>query len=253
MRVEAYSAVNRIYQSGAASSAKKGGSTASYSDKLEISRTAKDYQTAKEAVSRTSEVREDKVAQIKAAMEAGTYRVSAQEVAGKMLENIATLIDVLGQEDAEYKKLLELSNNKTKAIVGADIERLQDILVQEQAQIDAINKLEQQRMENVDDICNVLNLRRTDIKLEDILEVLKKQPKEHDALEAVNAQLKQTLNELMKINENNKLLTKESLDMVEFELNIAKNAVLTPQTGNYSKNAYDEERIQTVSGFDARQ
>ena len=158
-----------------------------------------------------------------------------------------------GQEDAEYKKLLELSNNKTKAIVGADIERLQDILVQEQARIDAINKLEQQRMENVDDICNVLNLRRTDIKLEDILEVLKKQPKEHDALEAVNAQLKQTLNELMKINENNKLLTKESLDMVEFELNIAKNAVLTPQTGNYSKNAYDEERIQTVSGFDARQ
>ena len=166
-----------------------------------------------------------------------------------MASLIDTLIDVLGQEDAEYKKLLELSNNKTKAIVGADIERLQDILVQ----IDAINKLEQQRMENVDDICNVLNLRRTDIKLEDILEVLKKQPKEHDALEAVNAQLKQTLNELMKINENNKLLTKESLDMVEFELNIAKNAVLTPQTGNYSKNAYDEERIQTVSGFDARQ
>ena len=117
-----------------------------------------------------------------------------------MASLIDTLIDVLGQEDAEYKKLLELSNNKTKAIVGADIERLQDILVQEQAQIDAINKLEQQRMENVDDICNVLNLRRTDIKLEDILEVLKKQPKEHDALEAVNAQLKQTLNELMKIN-----------------------------------------------------
>ena len=242
MRVEAYSAVNRIYQSGAASSAKKGGSTASYSDKLEISRTAKDYQTAKEAVSRTSEVREDKVAQIKAAMEAGTYRVSGTLSKGQ-----------IAKEDAEYKKLLELSNNKTKAIVGADIERLQDILVQEQAQIDAINKLEQQRMENVDDICNVLNLRRTDIKLEDILEVLKKQPKEHDALAAVNAQLKKTLNELMKINENNKLLTKESLDMVEFELNIAKNAVLTPQTGNYSKNAYDEERIQTVSGFDARQ
>lgn len=47
MRVEAYSAVNRIYQSGAASSAKKGGSTASYSDKLEISRTAKDYSDSK--------------------------------------------------------------------------------------------------------------------------------------------------------------------------------------------------------------
>ena len=42
-----------------------------------------------------------------------------------MASLIDTLIDVLGQEDAEYKKLLELSNNKTKAIVGADIERLQ--------------------------------------------------------------------------------------------------------------------------------
>ena len=58
---------------------------------------------------------------------------------------------------------------------------------------------------------------------------------------------------LMKINENNKITDKRITGYVEFELNIAKNAVLTPQTGNYSKNAYDEERIQTVSGFDARQ
>ena len=75
-----------------------------------------------------------------------------------MASLIDTLIDVLGQEDAEYKKLLELSNNKTKAIVGADIERLQDILVQEQARIDAINKLEQQRMENVDTHIQIIKI-----------------------------------------------------------------------------------------------
>lgn len=92
MRVEAYSAVNRIYQSGAASSAKKGGIAASYSDRLEISRTAKDYQVAKEAVLRASEVREDKVAKIKSAMEAGTYKVNAQDIADKMLENISALV-----------------------------------------------------------------------------------------------------------------------------------------------------------------
>ena len=116
-------------------------------------------------------------------------------------------------------------------------------------------KQAEEAKENISKENNTMEASKDEIerKLEDILEVLKKQPKEHDALAAVNAQLKKTLNELMKINENNKLLTKESLDMVEFELNIAKNAVLTPQTGNYSKNAYDEERIQTVSGFDARQ
>ena len=116
-------------------------------------------------------------------------------------------------------------------------------------------KQAEEAKENISKENNTMEASKDEIerKLEDILEVLKKQPKEHDALEAVNAQLKKTLNELMKINENNKLLTKESLDMIKFELNIAKNAVLTPQTGNYSKNAYDEERIQTVSGFDARQ
>lgn len=170
-----------------------------------------------------------------------------------MASLIDTLIDVLGQEDAEYKKLLELSNNKTKAIVGADIERLQDILVQEQARIDAINKLEQQRMENVDDICNVLNLRRTDIKLEDILEVLKKQPKEHDALAAVNAQLKKTLNELMKINENNKLLTKESLDMLSLNSTLQKMQCLRHRQETTVKTLMTRRESKTVSGFDARQ
>lgn len=91
MRVDAYSAVSQIYHKGAASSVKKKGGTASYSDKLEISRTAKDYQVAKEAVSNASEVREDKVAYIKAKMAAGTYRVSAEAVAGRILDNAATL------------------------------------------------------------------------------------------------------------------------------------------------------------------
>lgn len=91
MRVDAYSAVSQIYHKGAASSVKKNNSTVSYSDKLEISRSAKDYQVAKEAVSSLSEVREDKVAYIKAKMAAGTYHVSAQAVANKILDHAATL------------------------------------------------------------------------------------------------------------------------------------------------------------------
>lgn len=91
MRVEAYSAVSQIYQKGTASSVKKNDSTASYSDKLEISRSAKDYQVAKEAVSNTSDIREDKVAAIKAKMAAGTYKVSAEAVAAKMIDSAVTL------------------------------------------------------------------------------------------------------------------------------------------------------------------
>lgn len=170
-----------------------------------------------------------------------------------MASLIETLIDVLGQENTEYEKLLELSDHKTTAIVNGDVNELQEILLKEQALIDSVNKLEEQRMENVGDICNVLNLKKKDIKLEDIIEVLKKQPKEHDQLEEMNAKLKRTLNQLMKINENNKLLIKESLDMVEFELNLAKNTVMAPQTANYSMSSYDDNNIQTINSFDAKQ
>lgn len=170
-----------------------------------------------------------------------------------MASLIETLIDVLNQENEEYEKLLELSDQKTAAIVNADIEELHEILLKEQSLIDSVNRLENQRMENVNDICNVLNLKKKDIKLDDILSVLKKQPKEHDELEEVNTRMKRTLNQLMKINENNKLLIRESLDMVEFELNLAKNAVMAPQTANYSGSAYDENQIRAINSFDAKQ
>ena len=170
-----------------------------------------------------------------------------------MASLVETLIDVLNQENEEYKKLLELSEYKTGVIVKGDTDELQNILLKEQARIDLINKLEEKRQENVADICNVLNLKKKDIKLEDIITVLEKQPKEHKQLQEIHADIKRTLNQLIKINENNKLLITETLDMVEFELNVAKNSMLAPQTANYGKGAYSDNNIQTINSFDAKQ
>ena len=87
MRIDAYNAVNQINQTSQISKAK----TASVSDKFEISDTAKTYQTARTAVSKASDVREDKIADIKARMAAGTYNISSEAVADKILNNISTL------------------------------------------------------------------------------------------------------------------------------------------------------------------
>ena len=83
--------------------------------------------------------------------------------------------------------------------------------------------------------------------------MLSKQPKEHDDLEAVHLKLKRTLNTLMRINENNKELLKESMEMIDFELNLARNAMVAPQTGNYSKGAYEQTDMSAVGSFDAKQ
>lgn len=170
-----------------------------------------------------------------------------------MASLIETLIDVLNKENTEYEGLLSLSEHKTSVIVSGNVEELQEILGKEQKFIDTINKLDAEREENVKDICNVLNLSEKGMKIDMIIEMLSRQPKEQEALRQVHAKLKRTLDVLMKVNENNKILLKESMDMIEFELNLAKNSVVAPQTGNYSKGAYEEANMAGSGSFDAKQ
>ncbi|MDO5402252.1 MAG: flagellar biosynthesis anti-sigma factor FlgM [Eubacteriales bacterium] len=91
MRIDAYNAVNQIYQTNAAAKAYGAAKKQSVSDKFEISSEAKTYQTAKAAVSQADDIRADKVARIKAQMEAGTYNISAAAVADKMMNQVTTL------------------------------------------------------------------------------------------------------------------------------------------------------------------
>ena len=158
-----------------------------------------------------------------------------------MASLIETLIDVLDKENTEYQGLLKLSEEKTTAIVNGNVERLQEILGLEQRSIDKINKLDAFRDENVG-------------KIENIADMLSGQPKDAKALTDVHMKLKRTLDQLMKVNENNKMLLQESMDMIEFELNLAKNSKVAPQTGNYSKGAYEQNNsYPTAGGFDAKQ
>ena len=103
-----------------------------------------------------------------------------------MASLIETLIDVLDKENTEYQGLLKLSEEKTTAIVNGNVERLQEILGLEQRSIDKINKLDAFRDENVGDICNVLNIPRKGIKIENIADMLSGQPKDAKALTDVH-------------------------------------------------------------------
>jgi negative regulator of flagellin synthesis FlgM len=86
MRVDAINHVSQLYKP---SSTKKAGRTEGLQkkDAYEISQSAKDYQVAKKAIAQTPDVREEKVAQIKEALSSGTYNVSSQEIAEKMVSN----------------------------------------------------------------------------------------------------------------------------------------------------------------------
>ncbi len=85
MRIAAYTQVQQVYQSQQVNKTRKTGSTMK-SDNVQISSFGKDIQTAKAAVAGSPDIREELTAPIKARLQNGTYEVSNQSFAEKLLQ-----------------------------------------------------------------------------------------------------------------------------------------------------------------------
>lgn len=91
MRIEAYNQVAQIYQGSKTANKQKSSGAAAGRDNVTISQAGYDYQIVKKAVADTPDVREDKVAQLKAKIESGSYKVDAGDFASKLLEKYNAL------------------------------------------------------------------------------------------------------------------------------------------------------------------
>lgn len=88
MRIEAYSQIQQLY------STKKSTKTTSTTkvsrtDAVELSSIGRDFQTAKKAVNEAADIREDITAPIKAQVQNGTYQVSGESFAEKLMAKYA--------------------------------------------------------------------------------------------------------------------------------------------------------------------
>lgn len=84
MRIDAYNQVNQIYKTDNKVKTKQVSKT-SKKDEVEISSFGRAYQSARQAVSSAPDVREDKIAEIKERIDNGTYEVSGEKFAEKIL------------------------------------------------------------------------------------------------------------------------------------------------------------------------
>ena len=85
MRIEAYTQVQQIYDTKKTAKSRLKGN-AGTSDQLQISSFGKDIQTAKQAVAGSSDIREDVTAPIKARIQSGSYEVSTENFADKLMQ-----------------------------------------------------------------------------------------------------------------------------------------------------------------------
>lgn len=166
-----------------------------------------------------------------------------------------TLIQVLDEESQEYEKLLGLSMKKTPVLVSGDLDELAKITDEEQIVVSKINRLEQKRQENFADVANVINKDVKTLMLGDLVEMLSSRPVEQQKLAKVHDRLRNVVREVKRVNEQNRELIKNALEMVEFDMNMLQAMKAAPETANYNKGAYSAGSYMGVGGggFDARQ
>lgn len=85
MRIEAYTQVQQVYNAKKAANIKSK-SSAGRSDEVQISSIGKDIQNAKQSVAGASDIREDVIAPIRERLKAGTYEVSVESFADKLMK-----------------------------------------------------------------------------------------------------------------------------------------------------------------------
>lgn len=88
MRIEAYNQVQQVYNTQKVQHTGKT-EKATKTDNVQISSLGKDIQVAKQAVKNAPDIREDIVAPLKQQVQNGTYDVSADDFADKMLAEFA--------------------------------------------------------------------------------------------------------------------------------------------------------------------
>lgn len=145
---------------------------------------------------------------------------------------ITELIDVLQQENAVYEDILKISKNKTNIIVEGKVKELESIVKIEQSLVLQMAKLEDKRESLVGRLSQELNIKPEDITISGLVKYL--QDADSRKLKWVQDKLGNTLGELKESNELNSKLIKNSLDYINFSVNILSDA--SSGSNNYGNN-----------------
>lgn len=163
------------------------------------------------------------------------------------------LLDVLHEEDAEYKKLIDLSERKTKALISANTTEIQDIAEAEQMIVEVIQRCEKKCNEVIKDMGIVLGRDMDSLTVSELIGMLDKQPEEQEKLRTEYEKLRQTAMKMKECNERNRVLVEQALEMVEFDLTLFRSMRTAPETANYSRDAVNVGTAKGSQRFDQKQ
>ena len=163
------------------------------------------------------------------------------------------LTQVLENETVEYKKLVELSESLREALIASDVPAVERLTADQEEVSNGIQSLESRRTRIMNDIAVVLNKKPEELKVSMLEQSLAGQPALQERLAAVRTELKQTMDELKRINHTNQALLRQSMELLEFDLNLFRSMRQAPETANYNRSAVNTGDLLGSRGFDAKQ
>lgn len=163
------------------------------------------------------------------------------------------LTQVLENETVEYNKLIELSESLREALIASDVPSVEQLTAEQENVSNGIQSLEHKRARIMNDIAVVLNKKPEELKVSMLEETLAGQPALQERLAAVRIELKQSMDELKRINHTNQTLLRQSMELLEFDLNLFRSMRQAPETANYNKSAVNTGDLLGSRGFDAKQ
>ena len=120
--------------------------------------------------------------------------------------------------------------------------------------VDNINSVDKKRVELLSDIGNVLNEDTEGLTIQKLADLVKEQPEQQKQLLELHDKLKRVLGSVQALNEQNKALVNQMLEMVAFDMNLLKSMKQAPETANYNKQAANTgDLFIGASKFDAKQ
>ena len=170
---------------------------------------------------------------------------------------MASLMDdlalVLESEVEQYKKLVALSEAMRDALVISDVSAVEQITADQESVANDLQALEGQRVRIMNDMALVLNRKPEELKVSALEESIGHQPQLQGRLRNVRMELTKTMEELKRRNQSNQALLRQSMELLEFDLNLFRSMRQAPETANYNKSAVNTGDLLGSRGFDAKQ
>lgn len=163
------------------------------------------------------------------------------------------LTQILENETVEYQRLIDLSEELREALIESDVPGVERISAAQEDVANGIQSLETKRTRIMNDIAVVLNRKPEELKISALEETLANQPEAKERLAAVRIDLKETMSELKRINRANQALIHQSMELLEFDLNLFRSMRQAPETANYNKSAVNTGDLLGSRGFDTKQ